>query len=539
MPYVMSKFQHIEYAPHEKIPFDMHKYTRYLNEWNEFVEGKEAGCFKAPFSNGIQSRMPQRSAYTSVKSDKYWQSIAKPSDMYKRIDAYFNDPCCLKDDMLIDDAFDAVKHEVSMAFDKPVRPYGWHKTFKSIPQDTSPGYPLNRMGFTQKRMCGGLRQRFNVMMKQFTSHWSIDTFPCMAGVRNQICAKETNKPRLTWVYPMEVTMIEATFALPLFKKLKRCSLLAWDIEWHNGGLPRMCNKMPLRNAYFGTDVSHFDASCLESRIRRAFSLLRSFLDLQSKQEKNAWKFVVNYFVNTWIVMYDNAYLTDHGVPSGSYFTQIIDSLLNAAAVFDSVNHLAKFRGFVRSNSQNVKFSTLCRYWNFLGDDSIIELLFDVYSTDLAVISKIMFERHNFEVHPDKGFFSPTGANYEDSPLPEFLGYTIASSQDLLIDEDRLKAQMSLPENPDKGPEDCAVRLIGLGYSHGTSWRCHRMLSREYKYLVSEYEIDRLVWNKGSVRDYLVHVLGMTRLPTTFPTYKEVSNRFRGSPTLLGVSILGG
>lgn len=510
--------------------FDLHKYNKYLSEWTEFTKNKPTGKHKCYMSNGILSKLPTPSVYTKVRSTTHWMSVAKPADMRARIDAYFVEPVCLSDDSNIDLAFGAVDYEICEVLHRPVAPFSWHKTLKLIPQDTSPGFPLNRMGFTQKRQCNGLKQRFQVMKSQLRRKWKIPVMPCIAGVRNQLCEIGTNRPRLTWIYPMEMTMLEAMFALPLFEKLRHCSILAWDIDWHSGGLPRLMSKIPQKNATLGKDVSHFDADCLETRIRRAFGLLRKHLSLTQQWEKNAWKLVVDYFVNTWIVMYDDAYLTDHGVPSGSYFTQIIDSILNATATFDTVNHLSLARGFRKQPA--CQFSEIFRYWNFLGDDSLAELKFDLYTTDSSIMETLFLERHNFTLHPDKGFFHPVGidaAEYDD--FPEFLGYTLESSQDLTVSEERLRAQISIPEDADTCPEDLAIRLIGLGYSHGTSYRNHRLLQREYDRLSREYDLSILTWKKDGIRNILKYVLYMQELPTTFPRYKDIVSRFRGLPAL--------
>jgi len=518
-------------------PVDIEKYLSQLTKWNDFAKGKTPGKHhSSPIIAGLQSVILKPSPFVSLRSKTYWRSVAKPIDMQKRMDAYFSDAETVSHDRLIELSSQAVEFELGKVFTTKVSPLTLRAAFKLVPQDTSPGYPLNRMGYTEKRQCFSLLKRMNFMKKLFAKTHKVQTFPCLAGVRNQLCKIPDNKPRLTWVYPLEVAWIESLFALPLFERLKHCSLLAWDVNWFNGGSVELCARLPRRNAHYGFDISGFDASVLESRIRWAFSLLRKCLVLE-KWQQNAWKFIVDYFVNTWAIMYDNAYLTHDGVPSGSFFTQVIDSLVNALAHFDAAAILARIRGFIPAKREVNRFDSLFTYWNFMGDDSLCELKFPLLYTDKELFEHLFLTRHNLRLHPDKGFFYPTepeSIDDEDDNFPplDFLGKSIVSATDVETSTELVLAQVSQPDGIDREPGDALTRIIGVVWSKGTRFDQHVMLEREFKRIESTYDCKPLPPRKGEMRSFFLYVYKTPYPSLRFPSYQELVSRYRGENTSL-------
>lgn len=454
--------------------------------------------------------------------------------MEKKLAAY-ESPAQTSEDELIKVAFEAVRQELRDAVPVNIRPSSFRSALVNLPQDTSPGFPLTRMGYSEKRQCYGILHRMAEMKAKFSRRQKVVSPPCVAGVRNQLCPIGENKPRLTWVYPLEMTLLESIFAQPLIEALKKCTIFAWNVNWLDAGAQDLMFQIPRTHANFGFDISGFDASVSESQIRRAFKLLRSLLTLEPWQD-NAWNHVVNYFIKTWVIFYEQAVQVTHGVPSGSYFTQIIDSIVNAMALFDAVQIMAKKRGFkIPGKKYATRFSDLFRYWNFLGDDSLVELRFDLYSHDNQVLADIILERNGLKIHPEKGFFCPSSSDDDDDDYPpiEFLGMKLLSAQDVVTEDERLYAQISLPETPDLDPGDLLIRLLGLAYSHGTDERQHRLILEEYRRVTSRYPGVTMQIKKGEVRDYLVYVLGLdiAKIPKEPPDYKTISTRYRGVPSL--------
>nr|APG78298.1 RdRp [Hubei partiti-like virus 54] len=149
--------------------------------------------------------------------------------------------------------------------------------------------------------------------------------PCQAFARTQ----RGNKTRLVWGYPIEMTMMEARFARPLIDKF-----IQMDTPMMIGkpkyliGTRINCNIQPCRNSY-SIDYSKYDSSIHEGLINMAFSILGTWFSPEDK-ETFAWQKIVEYFIRTPIVMPDGKLYVGktRGVPSGSFFTQLIDSLVN-------------------------------------------------------------------------------------------------------------------------------------------------------------------------------------------------------------------
>lgn len=169
--------------------------------------------------------------------------------------------------------------------------------------------------------------------------------PCIAFKRTQF----NDKTRLVWGYPYSMTALEGIVARPLIDKFK-------------GGSTPMAFAMPdallgtklivasnRRKWAYSTDVSSYDSSVPAALIRQAFAILGTWFDMNQEimgldcTIGKLWDKIQHYFIHTPIVMPDG-YLykgKKHGVPSGSYFTQLVDSVCNTIIVgtIDSYFHL--------------------------------------------------------------------------------------------------------------------------------------------------------------------------------------------------------
>jgi len=126
-----------------------------------------------------------------------------------------------------------------------------------------------------------------------------------------------------------------------------------------------CCNMREGETLYGLDFSAFDTKIPAWLIYAAFGILKQNVDFStfdgkpvSKQDaqkwKNVWDAMVWYFVNTPILMPDGRMFRKlRGVPSGSWWTQMIDSVVN----YILVDYLAQ--------CQEVEIRNL----KVLGDDS--------------------------------------------------------------------------------------------------------------------------------------------------------------------------
>jgi len=182
--------------------------------------------------------------------------------------------------------------------------------------------------------------------------------PCVAYKRTQ----KGNKTRLVWGYPLEMTIMESRFARPLIDQFKSMETpMAFGMTKAELGarLHRYFEDQP--GTTICLDFSKFDSTISQHMVRYAFRILATWFDDKDKQEFG-WKTVVDYFVHTPIVMPDGHLYTGktHGVPSGSYFTQMIDSVVNVAVMY--------------ALKSKFKLSFSLRQLLVLGDDVILKHL---------------------------------------------------------------------------------------------------------------------------------------------------------------------
>lgn len=204
--------------------------------------------------------------------------------------------------------------------------------------------------------------------------------PCIAYKRTQ----GGNKTRLVWGYPLDMTLIEAKFARPLTDLFLRIDTpMAFGMSKMTLGclLETRVNK---RNIVC-LDYSKFDASISAKLISYAFNILRTWFDFESQEDEKSWEIVIKYFITTPIVMPNGKLYTGkrHGVPSGSYFTQIIDSVVNVMLLGALSSHL------------NLDLGIEGMF--VLGDDSIFSTNKNV---NLHKIAKVM-ELYGISVNVDK------------------------------------------------------------------------------------------------------------------------------------------
>lgn len=178
--------------------------------------------------------------------------------------------------------------------------------------------------------------------------------PCIAFKRTQA----DNKTRLVWGYPFEMTIMEARFARPLINKfLNKRSTMAFGLYKSELGAIIESEIRKEDGYIYALDYSKFDTKASKRLIKRAFSILKTWFSLDDLHSLG-WNKVVNYFLHTTIVMPDGHLYVgkSHGIPSGSYFTQLIGSIINTI-LMGAIN--SRFR-----------LNLSWREFLVLGDDSI-------------------------------------------------------------------------------------------------------------------------------------------------------------------------
>jgi hypothetical protein len=276
--------------------------------------------------------------------------------------------------------------------------------------------------------------------------------PCMAGARGHMSTTEVAKTRLVWVYPAEMLCIEGLFAPIIYEDLAtlpdgplmlgRGSQRLYT-EW-------LCNYKEGEKLH-GLDFSGFDTHVPAWLIHVAFDILKRCLDWEydgttphtrkGKQKlSNLWNAVKWYFINTPILMPDGRmFRKHHGVPSGSFFTQLIDSVVN----YILVKYVTRM--------QNLEVRNL----KVLGDDSQFR---SPFSLDLesaqrdcdAVSMQLGVEK--CELTEDPTQFKSLGMRYKDGH-----GYR---------EDDEWYKFALYPEQPPQDLGTSMSRLVGLWLGGG-------------------------------------------------------------------------
>lgn len=274
--------------------------------------------------------------------------------------------------------------------------------------------------------------------------------PCLAFSRTQF----NEKTRLVWGYPYSMTAIEGLIAYPLLRFLKSYNTpMAFAMTTGVLGTKLRVASYHRRWAY-SLDFSRFDATISSQLIKIAFNILRTWFDLDQVERAtgltvgHVFDLVERYFINTPIVMPDmNLYLGKrHGVPSGSYFTQLIDSIVNVivggAAASRFAMHVSRKEIFV------------------LGDDL---LMWSNRSISLDLIAEYISAQFGMVVGGDgksQVFHFSEPVHYLGRDWPNGLP---------TLDTDGIIARMSYPERFRKYSDDPEkrrreVKLLLLSYA---------------------------------------------------------------------------
>jgi hypothetical protein len=254
------------------------------------------------------------------------RSVYDPQQLYTALERYATD---WKQFEYLDDAMRYGFRKAYAIFAKPkaeatLQPLTDSQVVsKALKLQKSSGLPL--MTSKEKSLSYSFDREYQVRLGMKAPN------PCVAYKRTQA----NNKTRLVWGYPLEMTIMESRFARPLINRFMRMQTpMAFGMT--------KCELGAKLHRYFQTqpgttvclDYSKYDSTLSATMIRQAFRILATWFE-DADREALGWDTVVRYFINTPIVMPDGHLykVKHHGVPSGSYFTQMIDSIVNVALCY--------------------------------------------------------------------------------------------------------------------------------------------------------------------------------------------------------------
>lgn len=179
--------------------------------------------------------------------------------------------------------------------------------------------------------------------------------PCFAFARIQH-GEAGPKQRLVWGFPQSTTLIEATLARPLINLFLRIRT-PMVIGYRRFEIAAIAGSIKLKKYQYGLDFSAFDSTVCPTLIGIAFDILGTWFT-PSDDVESRLRLCEKLFINTQILMPDgNIYAKKRGIPSGSYFTQLVGSI---------VNYLALQYGIIKLTGKAIGRDSVM----VLGDDSL-------------------------------------------------------------------------------------------------------------------------------------------------------------------------
>lgn len=342
---------------------------------------------------------------------------------------------------------------------------------EEFPRNKSPGLPYKLMGYKTKGDvidAGNLHDINRDWQKiGFRKEKVVLPDVCLFA-RAQISRPGKEKIRATWGFPISVYLEEGRFFYPLMDRInerKHKFPIAYGFETANGGMSVVAD-MLRRNPgckFVCTDWKAFDKPIPAWMIRDAFSILAEHIDwtrvcdvegkiwsVRPEPSKIRWKRMMDYFISTPIrTCKGERFLVSVGVPSGSCWTNILDTILNA---------LVTRTCFYECTGQFPDDEI------YLGDDGVVVSKGIVNLQDIADLAKQEF---GMTLNVDKSYVTTSPTNVHFLGYFNYAGFPF-KNQDFLL------ASFIQPEHTRRSViEACAAALgqlwSGFDPVYATKW----------------------------------------------------------------------
>lgn len=199
-------------------------------------------------------------------------------------------------------------------------------------------------------------------------------------------SKRKYKTRLVWIIDILQTILESKWQKPVQEQFAK---LCWYAGGKNDSQILRILKEYKRGfcKSFTIDMSRFDSSIPAFLILMAFDVIKVMFESDPHFDEEGWNVMVNSFINKSI--YDpnsGDLITVHdGVPSGSMWTNIIDSVVNRLMM----------EAFFADHQVGSYGMNIC------GDDNVCFLNIDVDESFMTQLSEYYMRNFGVIIHPDK------------------------------------------------------------------------------------------------------------------------------------------
>lgn len=274
-----------------------------------------------------------------------------------------------------------------------------------------------------------------------TSHFRFH--PDLAWTRTQMGTYDNPKVRCVWGTSFDNIILEGLTAAPLINAYREQidGPIAIGSNYFRQ-LPRMINSCLFdgEKQYYGVgiDYKRFDSSIQPWLIEECFNIFENNLIFTGEYEKASFDYTKHFFVHRPLVMPDGRMWLKHlGIPSGSYWTQLIGS---------AANHIATTYGQLHVYGRHEPTKTL-------GDDSLFRVPVEFGKPNLDDFRNVI-SRLGLTVHPEKGCVASRASELE------FLGHCAYGTRIDRETADMLRLAL-YPEHPVHGPAHALSRIKGI------------------------------------------------------------------------------
>lgn len=348
---------------------------------------------------------------------------------------------------------------------------GWHEILPHLDMTSSPGLPLRREYHTQGECLGHIydkAKRLNHFAKFLPPH-AVRAPPCMIGLRPGLLKIEELdskiKARGVWAFPAEVKVMEMRFVIPLLKRMtEKFGKIPYPVGRNmTKALPFIIDHL-LNDNRTGlvTDISKLDTSVGPGYIEWAFDLMKSWFVMgitQSSETRNdnVFEFLKYYFKRTPILLPSGQHLRKAGgVPSGSGFTQLVDTLVTCLITVYAMLRAGYDEEYIIGRL-------------FVVGDDMATAVPSYFDLDEFIF---YLDQLGFVVNKSKVMFSAKGIELK------FLGYSKMGGGLYRPIEELLQTAM-FPEKYVGNPERSRQRILGQVIASGL---CNGFLAKSMQWL---------------------------------------------------------